>query len=413
MILKLRVGTYPAYTRVVLDTAEPLEWFVRQRGPKNLSIMVPGGVLAPGIHAVHRLHGILRAMDPRQLPSGVEITLLLQPGPLTVRSFALQAPDRVVVDLRRGDTPEPNGPRVPVEPGEAARAWGAGDPARVPSPSGGSPEGTNAREAASARGLTPDRNQLTIVLDPGHGGQDTGAVGPTGLTEKAVVLDLALRLRRLLQERLGARVILTRSEDVFIPLPARSALANRVKADFFISLHMNGSNQQDAAGFETFYYTREPSDTDARTSVQRENLVLNPKGRTGPAETALLRSTLADLAVSRDMEESGELAELELSALSRWMHLENRGVKSGPFYVLATAGMPAVLVESAFITIPAHERSLRQEVYRQRLAEALYDGIRAFSARYVRRVATRDAPVTRSSSLGHLRATGRVQNQPW
>jgi N-acetylmuramoyl-L-alanine amidase len=227
---------------------------------------------------------------------------------------------------------------------------------------------------------------ITVVLDPGHGGHDTGAIGPSGLTEKEVVLDLALRLRLLLQERLGLRVLLTRADDVFIPLPERSALANRAKADFFISLHLNGSAQRDAVGYETFYYTREPSDTDARASVQRENLVLEQDGSTGRTQGTLLRSTLADLAVARDMKQSSDLAELELAALGRVTPLENRGVKSGPFHVLATVAMPAVLVESAFITNPAEEQRLRQDAYRQRLAEALGDGIRAFLERYIRRV---------------------------
>jgi N-acetylmuramoyl-L-alanine amidase len=237
-------------------------------------------------------------------------------------------------------------------------------------------------------------------------------VGPTGLTEKEVVLDLALRLRQLLQSRLGARVVLTRSEDVFVPLSQRSALANRARADFFVSLHLNGSARRDAVGFETFYYTREPSDTDARTSVQRENLVFDQATSTGPTQAALLRSTLADLAVTRDMKQSSELAELELTALSQWMHMENRGVKSGPFHVLATVAMPAVLVESAFITNPAEERKLRQDAYRQSLAKALSDGIRAFTARYLRRIGIDGAPAASGSASERMPASRGVQTPP-
>jgi N-acetylmuramoyl-L-alanine amidase len=207
--------------------------------------------------------------------------------------------------------------------------------------------------------------------------------------EKDVVLDLALRLRRQLQERLGLHVILTRSEDVFVTLQERSALANRAKADFFISLHINGSSQRDAVGFETYYFSREPSDTDARESAQRENLTIERGGASGMGVESLLRNTLADLAVTRDIRESSELAELLLASLDWIMRVENRGVKSGPFYVLATAAMPAIRVESAFVTNPAEERKLRRDEYRQRIAEALCEGIGKFMTRYERRLGIR------------------------
>jgi N-acetylmuramoyl-L-alanine amidase len=400
-ILKLRVGTYPTHTRVVLDTATPLEWFVNERGPGGLSILVPGGVLAPAVRPIELSKGVLRGIRPLQRPGGVEVSLLPQPGSVTVRSFTLTSPDRIVIDVLRG---EPAKSPLAGEAGGSTRAGRA--------PSAGS-AGTARQGAGAARDSVPGGGRLTVVLDPGHGGHDTGAVGPTGLTEKEVVLDLALRLRPLLQRQLGLRVILTRSEDVFVRLSARSALANRAKADFFVSLHLNGSAQRHAAGFETFYYTREPSDTDARTSVQRENLVLDQTGSAGQAQVAFLRSTLADLAVTRDMKESSQLAELELTALSRIIRVENRGVKSGPFYVLATAAMPAVLVESAFITNRIEERKLRRRAYRQRLAEALCDGIGAFVARYVRRAETEEVSrATPASAPAPLAASRGVQTLP-
>jgi N-acetylmuramoyl-L-alanine amidase len=207
--------------------------------------------------------------------------------------------------------------------------------------------------------------------------------------EKDVVLDLALRLRRLLQERLGLRVLMTRTEDVFVPLAERSALANRVKADFLISLHVNAANKRGAVGFETFYFSREPSDSDARASAQRENLVIETNEATGKDLEFLLKATLADMAVTRDMKESSNLAEGILTSLEKILRVENRGVKSGPFYVLATAAMPAVLVESAFITNPREERKLQREEHRQRIADALFEGIAAYKVRYEQRLGLR------------------------
>jgi N-acetylmuramoyl-L-alanine amidase len=211
--------------------------------------------------------------------------------------------------------------------------------------------------------------------------------------EKDVVLDLALRLRKLLQNRLRVRVLMTRSEDVFVPLPERSAFANRAKADFMISLHVNAANARRAVGFETFYFTREPSDSDARASAQRENLIAENNGSAGGDLESLLKTTLADMAVTRDMKESSNLAERILVALDKILQVENRGVKSGPFYVLATAAMPAVLVESAFITNPREERRLQREDYRQRIAEGLYEGIAAYKVRYEQRLGLRTPPV--------------------
>jgi N-acetylmuramoyl-L-alanine amidase len=239
---------------------------------------------------------------------------------------------------------------------------------------------------------------LTIVLDPGHGGHDTGAIGPSGLMEKDVVVDLALRLRGLLTERLGIRVIMTRTEDVFVPLQERTAIANRAKADFFVSLHVNAAPKRGAGGFETFYFTREPSDSDARASAQRENLVIEGNAAAGTGIESLLKTTLADMAVARDMRESSELAELVLISLDSLLKVENRGVKSGPFYVLATAAMPAILVESAFITNPKEERKLTQGGYRQRVAEALYAGIAKYKVRYERRVGLRRGPAAAAGS---------------
>jgi N-acetylmuramoyl-L-alanine amidase len=201
-----------------------------------------------------------------------------------------------------------------------------------------------------------------------------------------VVLDLGLRLRELLQDRLGVRVLMTRTADVLVPLEDRTAFANQAKAEFFTSLHLNVGGQPRTDGVETYYFTREPSDNDARASAQRENLVIPKHGATGKAEESLLEITLTDMAVSRDMKESERLAELLLGSLDTHLGEESRGVKSGPFRVLATAAMPAVLVENAFISNPDEERRLRQPAYLQRIAEALFEAIAKYELRYEQQV---------------------------
>ncbi len=422
-IAQIRVGSYPSHTRVVLETVTPLEWSVQQEeGNTGLQILVPGGVLATSIHPLTPRAGIVRLVQPAQHDGGAGVRILCDGRHAGIRTFNLRDPDRIVIDVlapasvRSGQMPSRGGGNAsrppipasapsatPIGSDSAAAARPTQAPPRTPesvdrradgvsppsdgehgavriTPSPGNGEG-------GAQGRVPE--VLTVVLDPGHGGHDTGAVGPSGLLEKDVVLDLALRLRRLLRDRLGVRVIMTRTEDIFIPLQERTAIANRAKADFFVSLHMNGAAKRGAVGFETFYFTREPSDNDARASAQRENLIIETDAARGKDQESLLRITLADMAVTRDMRESGELAELVLTSLDKLLKVENRGVKSGPFYVLATAAMPAILVEGAFITNPKEERRLQQEAYRERVATALFEGISKYKARYERRVGIR------------------------
>jgi N-acetylmuramoyl-L-alanine amidase len=225
----------------------------------------------------------------------------------------------------------------------------------------------------------------TIAIDPGHGGRDTGAIGPNGLQEKDVVLDIGLKLRRLIQERLGIRVVMTRTEDVFVPLEERTAIANRAKADFFISIHVNAAHRSQAQGFETYFLSREPSDSSARASAIRENLSVNLEGLR-PKEEDALRAILWDMANTLYLKESSELAQILLDELDKILKVDNRGVKSAPFFVLMGAAMPSVLLEVAFISNPKEEKNLQAEAYKDRVAEALYAGIVRFKDRYERRL---------------------------
>ena len=418
-VARIRVGTHESYTRIVFDLGGPHEWSLDQPAAGPVRVVIPGIGLDDGVRRLDFPRGVVRSIQPIRRSGGVEILVFCEPSQARIRTLTLTDPHRLVVDVMRpgpGEGEQSVAQRTVPAPANSAPATTAGAArSRVPAPA---PQPTEApapvREPASRPTATPnpaergpagggatpgpqeaDREApppLTIVLDPGHGGHDTGAIGPSGLMEKDVVLDLALRLRRLLQQRLGVRVLVTRTEDVFVSLPERSAFANRVKADFLISLHVNAANKRGAVGFETFYFTREPSDNDARASTQRENLVIENNGSTGKDLESLLKTTLADMAVTRDMKESSNLAERILTALEKILRVENRGVKSGPFYVLATAAMPAVLVESAFITNPREERKLQREEYREQIARALFDGIAAYKVRYEQRLGLRNAP---------------------
>jgi N-acetylmuramoyl-L-alanine amidase len=215
-----------------------------------------------------------------------------------------------------------------------------------------------------------------IVIDPGHGGHDTGTIGPHGLMEKDLCLDVALRLGRIIEEKLpGAEVIYTRKDDTFIPLEQRTALANEAKADLFISIHANSSRDHDARGVETYYlnFATTPESMEVAT---RENAY---------SEKSLhdLEDLVQKIARNEKIEESKELASDIQDALSHRLQLvsaseHNRGVKRAPFVVLIGANMPSVLTEISFVSNPADERMLKKPDQRERIANGLYRGIATY-----------------------------------
>ena len=211
-----------------------------------------------------------------------------------------------------------------------------------------------------------------IVIDPGHGGYDTGTIGPNSLEEKDLVLDVSKRLGKLLESRLGAQVVYTRKDDTFIPLETRTAIANQEKADLFVSVHANSSHDPTARGVET-YYLNFSSSPDALEVAARENAV---------SETSIheLQDLVKQIALKEKIEESREFAtdvqqELHSGLAARNPGLRNRGVKKAPFIVLIGANMPSILAEISFVSNPGDERRLETAEYRQRIAESLYRGI--------------------------------------
>jgi N-acetylmuramoyl-L-alanine amidase len=211
-----------------------------------------------------------------------------------------------------------------------------------------------------------------IVIDAGHGGHDTGTIGPNGLLEKDVVLDVAKRLGRLLESRLGAEVVYTRHNDTFIPLETRTAIANRERADLFISIHANSSHDSDARGVET-YYLNFTSSPEALEVAARENAV---------SEKSIheLQDLVKKIAMKEKIDESREFAGDVQQSLYGGLSLNsagirNRGIKKAPFIVLIGANMPSILAEISFVSNPTDERKMGTAEHRQRIAESLYRGV--------------------------------------
>jgi len=212
-----------------------------------------------------------------------------------------------------------------------------------------------------------------IVIDAGHGGHDTGTIGPTGLMEKDLCLDVALRLGKIIQQRLpGADVVFTRSDDTFIPLEERTHIANEAKADLFISIHANSSHDHQARGIETYYLNLKGS-PDAMEVASRENATANESIHD-------LDDIVKRIARSEKIDESREFASDIQDSLSKriqkqYKPVKDRGVRKAPFVVLIGADMPSILTEISFLSNPADEQLLKKPEHRQRVAEGLYQGV--------------------------------------
>ena len=262
-------------------------------------------------------------------------------------------------------------------------------------PPAGSVRGKSSRLSASRKAMDPDVREAKptssgdrsliralglkigrIVIDPGHGGHDTGTIGPNGLQEKDLVLEVGRRLGKLLETRLGAEVVYTRKNDTFIPLETRTAIANQQRADLFISIHANSSDDSAARGVET-YYLNFTSSPEALEVAARENAV---------SEKSIyeLQDLVKKIALKEKIEESREFAgdvqeSLHSGLAAKSPAIRNRGVKKAPFIVLIGANMPSILAEISFVSNPADEHRLETSEYRQRIAESLYRGIAKYA----------------------------------
>jgi N-acetylmuramoyl-L-alanine amidase len=345
----IRTWSGGGYTRVVLDLSRSAPFTVRNL-PPNPAAAKPDRLYldlarsrlvgdCPGCVPIS--DGLVRQVRAGQnTPDMVRVVLDLH-GPATYRVFPLDQPSRIVIDVFR------------AAPQEDVIASIIGD---------------KTRQAAPSR-------PLRIVIDPGHGGKDPGAVGPNGLMEKDVTLALGRELARVLEERLGCETRLTRTGDYYLGLENRTAMANAFGADLFISIHANANRSRSARGIETYYLDR-PSDRAARRLAALENAGTEE----GLAE---VEHILTDVLLTPKINESRVLATAIQGALVARIDKEygstrDLGVKRGPFYVLTGAVMPSVLVETSFITHPVEAKRLGDESFQKRVAQAMADGIAAF-----------------------------------
>jgi len=243
--------------------------------------------------------------------------------------------------------------------------------------------GTRGGKAVAAQATAPAAR--VIVLDPGHGGVEPGAIGPSGVQEKDLTLDLARRLKALLEKQ-GTTVVLTRDDDRVLPLDDRTAIANRNRAILFISIHLNASKRKTAFGAETYYLSTSATDAEARTLAGLENKAYEPP-EGGAAVTPAnppdhgLELILWDLAQNGFLAESSRLAEAIQTELNATTGVRDRGVRQAPFRVLMGATMPAILVEAGFISNPEEEKRFKDDAYKDKIVEAIARAVSAVAAK--------------------------------
>ena len=381
LVKKLRVAQYkPGCARIVIETENHAAYNASLiLNPPRLVIDIHGEDNSDDSHSTQSTD-MAEGNIASKAADRTEVALASE---RSLKTSALpgvpNAPKRVVVNNDDDDDPaaEVAGAEQPKATARSVKSGGSTRSAKAPLVAErrareADPTADGDRSLIRALGLKIGK----IVIDPGHGGHDTGTIGPNGLYEKDLVLDVSKRLGKLLQARLGADVVFTRRDDNFIPLETRTAIANQEQADLFVSVHANSSHDPDARGVET-YYLNFTSSPEALEVAARENAASDKSIHE-------LQDLVKKIALKEKIEESREFASDVQQSLHSGLAAKNpgirdRGVKKAPFVVLIGANMPSILAEISFISNPGDEKRLRGPDYRQRIAESLYRGI----SRYV------------------------------
>jgi N-acetylmuramoyl-L-alanine amidase len=379
LLKRVRIAeNVPGVTRVVLDVENDVEFTASQLGnPDRLMIELrsgkqPAATISQSPKPAENTQGPSADLPVAAAP------VLATPPPAAVVAMPTAPPASVTPEIAPALTPTPS----PVEKAAAAPNQIA-NPARKTASDG-------SRSLTRALGLKINR----VVIDPGHGGHDQGTAGTHGLLEKDLVLDVSLRLGKLIEEKMGSEVVYTRSDDTFVPLQERTEIANRKKADLFISIHANSSPVARVTGIET-YYLNFTSAPDAMDVATRENA-------SSDKSVYELQDLIQTIAKHDKVEESRSLAGEVQSALQAFEvksspTAKDRGIRKAPFVVLIGAQMPSILAEIGFLSNFKEESQLSKPEYRQKLAEALYRGISKYALTLSHYEVTKSASAPSSS----------------
>ena len=360
----------PDYTRISLELDRDVTWETHQLG--KVSSGKPGRVyidlnrtrLGASVRDITIGDGLLKGARVGQYKTDVVRVVLDTENIKDYKVFPLSDPARLIIDVR--------GER-PTEITRMEQSISA-MPERMVIPKLEEPPASVEKKGKPSRKPVISKIRR-IVVDPGHGGHDPGAIGPNGIQEKDVVLSIGLKLKELFKEELGLDVVMTRSTDVFIPLEERTAIANKVNADLFLSVHANAASNRSASGIETYYLNLAKTDKVAQLAAKENGTSLE--------KVSVLQAILFDLMANYKLNDSAHLADevqksLHKKIRARYSDVKNLGVKQGPFYVLVGATMPSILVETAFLSNATEEHRLKDPVYLEMTAEGILEGVRSY-----------------------------------
>jgi N-acetylmuramoyl-L-alanine amidase len=382
-ISSINYYSYKDKTRLVVYLEEPLEYQTSQKDSNIFSITIPDGVVE-GQDKINVEDGVITCVDVLQ--ENKMVRLVLTPGENfgKVASFRLSDPDRMVFDIGKNVEPISQSINGPAAPGPALPAEESGIKVIAPyvpaAPALSTAPATDVPEDAAVPGVNiPDKfildkgGRKRIVIDAGHGGKDPGGRKAFGLKEKEINLLVAKELYNIIRDGDVLDVLMTRTSDVFIPLSERSDIANKYKADLFISIHANASHDRREKGFEVYFMSENASDPWAAEVADYENSVVGLEEDAGSSDASAI--LLHSLARNEYVNEGSQLAGLISKELEKNTPFVNRGVKQAAFYVLRGTYTPGVLVELGFTTNTKDQKDMNDKKVRARTANSIYKGI--------------------------------------
>jgi len=365
MVIDFRSFDHEGYTRVVLQSERSFTYKVQDQ-PGRLEVRIAGRADFPARSQAVQNSVLLERVTCEYQGKESVITVHFKGDAAVKKNFVLEDPFRVVFDLVRSELPAAAPPRndgaAPAADEKKPDALKENPPAVPPRTDGAVPPRPKPIE--------------TICIDPGHGGEDFGAIGRSKLKEKDVTLKIAYKLKKQIESRTGLRVIMTRDKDSEVSLNSRASIANNQLAQMFVSIHANSSFRKSAYGSETFFVSLQATDPESLELAQKENQNQEDPGEN--IQNDELKMILWNMAQTEHIRESSKLAEFIQNELNELLGTRNRGVKQAPFRVLMRTAMPAVLIETVFISNAAEEKKLLSDEFLDKIASAIYNGISKF-----------------------------------
>ncbi|MCX6558001.1 MAG: N-acetylmuramoyl-L-alanine amidase [Candidatus Aminicenantes bacterium] len=353
LAIDFRSFDHEGFTRIVLQADQNFAFSVRN-APGQLQVLLPKHADFNTQSFAVQNSRLLERVTSEVRENNSVLTVFFKDDVSVTKNFVLEKPFRLVFDLVKSE-------KVPAA---APETTPKSDPPQV------QPAAAQPAEPATSKPIE------TICIDAGHGGEDLGALGKSKLLEKDVTLRISQKLKRLIESKTGLRVIMTRDGDNEVSLNSRASIANNQQAQMFVSIHVNSSFRKSAYGSETYFVSLKATDPEALDLARKEN-----QNQEDPGETIKndeLKMILWNMAQTEYIRESSTLAEYIQNELNDLLGTRNRGVKQAPFRVLMRTAMPAVLIETSFISNSAEEKKLQSEEFLDKIAFAIFNGVSKF-----------------------------------